>query len=139
MCVAVEDNTDIQEYLSEGLSAYFRVLRANNGKEALEILEENEEVNLILSDVMMPVMDGIKLCRQVKRNLKYCHIPLIMLSAKSDVKDQLEGLQTGADDYIPKPFLLEMVVAKVRNLLRTYRQAVEHYSKSMEIEPERWH
>lgn len=133
----VEDNADIQEYLSEGLSAYFRVLRANNGKEALEILEENEEVNLILSDVMMPVMDGIKLCRQVKRNLKYCHIPLIMLSAKSDVKDQLEGLQTGADDYIPKPFLLEMVVAKVRNLLRTYRQAVEHYSKSMEIEPEK--
>ena len=115
----VEDNADIQEYLSEGLSAYFRVLRANNGKEALEILEENEEVNLILSDVMMPVMDGIKLCRQ------------------SDVKDQLEGLQTGADDYIPKPFLLEMVVAKVRNLLRTYRQAVEHYSKSMEIEPEK--
>lgn len=133
----VEDNADIQEYLSEGLSAYFRVLRANNGKEALEILEENEGVNLILSDVMMPVMDGIKLCRQVKRNLKYCHIPLIMLSAKSDVKDQLEGLQTGADDYIPKPFLLEMVVAKVRNLLRTYRQAVEHYSKSMEIEPEK--
>lgn len=103
----------------------------------MEILEENEEVNLILSDVMMPVMDGIKLCRQVKRNLKYCHIPLIMLSAKSDVKDQLEGLQTGADDYIPKPFLLEMLVAKVRNLLRTYRQAVEHYSKSMEIEPEK--
>lgn len=133
----VEDNADIQKYLSQGLSAYFRVLRASNGKEALEILEENEEVNLILSDVMMPVMDGIKLCRQVKRNLKFCHIPLIMLSARSDVKDQLEGLQTGADDYIPKPFLLEMVIAKIRNLLRTYRQAVEHYSKSMEIEPEK--
>lgn len=132
----VEDNADIIDYLADGLKDYFHVLKAGNGQEAWEILQ-NEEVNLILTDVMMPVMDGIRLCSQVKRNLKTSHIPVVILSAKADVKDQLEGLHVGADDYIPKPFVMEVVIAKIRNVLRTYRQAVEFYSKSLEVKPEK--
>lgn len=132
----VEDNTDIIDYLADGLKDYFHVIKAGNGKEALDILQ-NEEVNLILTDVMMPVMDGIKLCSQVKRNLKTSHIPVVILSAKADVKDQLEGLHVGADDYIPKPFVMEVVIAKIRNVLRTYRQAAEYYSKSLDVKPEK--
>lgn len=132
----VEDNTDIMDYLEDGLRDFFDVLRAGNGQEALDVLQD-KEVNLILTDVMMPVMDGIRLCRQVKRNLKTSHIPVIILSAKGKIEDQLDGLNVGADDYIPKPFVMGVVLAKIRNVLRTYRQAVEYYSKSLEVKPEK--
>lgn len=134
--LVVEDNIDIQNYLADGLSGMFDVIRANNGKEALEVLE-NQSVNLILSDVMMPLVDGIKLCRDVKRNIKTCHIPVIMLSAKTEVKEQLEGLKVGADDYISKPFYMEVVLTKIRNILRTYSLAIEHYSQSTDVEPDK--
>ena len=99
----VEDNNEIRHYLSSGLAELFNTLEAGNGEEALEKLKDNE-VDIIVTDVMMPVMDGIKLCKNVKQNIRTCHIPVIILSAKSEVKDQMEGLQMGADDYIPKPF-----------------------------------
>ena len=134
--LVVEDNIDIQNYLADGLSGMFDVIRANNGKEALEVLED-QSVNLILSDVMMPLVDGIKLCRDVKRNIKTCHIPVIMLSAKTEVKEQLEGLKVGADDYISKPFYMEVVLTKIRNILRTYSLAIEHYSQSTDVEPDK--
>ena len=132
----VEDNVDIQNYLYQGLSGMFDVLRANNGQEALDILD-SQEVDLILSDVMMPLMDGIKLCRNIKRNIRTCHIPVIMLSAKTEVKEQLEGLKSGADDYIPKPFYMEIILTKIRNILRTHSLAVKHYSQSTDVEPEK--
>jgi len=134
--LVVEDNQEISDYLMESLSSSFKVLQAPNGEVALEMLKENE-VDVIITDVMMPVMDGIKFCKQVKRNIHSCHIPVIMLSAKSDVKDQLEGLQVGADDYMPKPFLLSILTAKIQNMLRTRYRAIEKYSKSMDIEPDK--
>ncbi|BEG97907.1 hybrid sensor histidine kinase/response regulator transcription factor [Bacteroides sedimenti] len=133
--MVVEDNSEIQDFLNEGLSRHFNVLRASNGQEALEVMK-NADVDLIITDVMMPVMDGIKLCRQVKRNLQTCHIPVIILSAKGNVEDQMEGLQVGADDYIPKPFSLSVMIAKINNMLHTRYMAIEHYSNSMEIAPE---
>lgn len=132
----VEDNEEIQQYLSEELSKSFITLEAGNGEEALDIVKENV-IDLILTDVMMPVMDGIKLCRSIKQNLKTCHIPVIILSAKSELKDQMEGLQVGADDYIAKPFSLSLIVTKIKNILRTHYQSIEHYSNSLEIEPEK--
>lgn len=132
----VEDNTEIQQYLSEELSKSFIILEAGNGEEALEVVKENE-IDLIITDVMMPIMDGIKLCRSIKQNLKTCHIPVIILSAKSELSDQLEGLQVGADDYIPKPFSLALIVTKIKNILRTHYRSIEHYSNSLEIEPEK--
>ena len=93
----VEDNTDIRQYLCEELGKTYHILKAENGEEALSIVKE-QEVSLILTDVMMPVMDGLQLCKQIKQNLRTCHIPVIILSAKTDLKEQLEGLQVGADD-----------------------------------------
>lgn len=132
----VEDNVDIQQYLSDELGRTYHILKAGNGEEAMSIVKE-QEVDLILTDVMMPVMDGLQLCKQIKQSLRTCHIPIIILSAKTDLKEQLEGLQVGADDYIPKPFSLTMLTAKIKNLFRTRYRAIEHYNHSLEIEPEK--
>lgn len=132
----VEDNAELRQYLSNGLSAQFGIIEAENGQKALELLKDNE-VDLILSDVMMPVMDGVKFCKLVKQNLRTCHIPVYLLSAKVDIKYQLKGLQVGADDYIPKPFSMEILVAKILNMLRTRYRIFEHYSNTTEIEPEK--
>lgn len=130
----VEDNTDIQQYLNNELGKFFHILKAGNGEEALAIIKE-QEIDLILTDVMMPVMDGLQLCKQIKQNLSTCHIPIIILSAKTDLKEQLEGLQVGADDYIPKPFSITVIKTKIKNLFRTRYRAIEHYSKSLNIDP----
>ena len=132
----VEDNNEIRHYLSSELSELFNTLKAGNGEEAMEILEDNE-VDIIVTDVMMPVMDGIKLCKNVKQNIRTCHIPVIILSAKSEMKDQMEGLHMGADDYIPKPFSFAILTTKIQNMMRTRRRMFEHYSKSLEVEPEK--
>lgn len=132
----VEDNKEILQYLSNGLSELFNTLHAENGEVALEVLKENE-VDIVITDVMMPVMDGIKLCKSIKQNIRTCHIPVIILSAKTDIKDQLEGLQVGADDYIAKPFSLSVMTAKVQNTLRTRHRMLERYSKSLDVEPEK--
>lgn len=132
----VEDNDEIRQYLRKGLADLFNILDAENGEAALELLKENE-VDVIVTDVMMPVMDGIKLCKYVKQNIRTCHIPVLMLSAKTDIKDQMEGLQVGADDYIPKPFSLSILTTKIQNMMRTRRRMIERYSKSMEVEPEK--
>lgn len=132
----VEDNNEIRRYLSNGLADLFNTLEAENGEVALELLKNNE-VDVVVTDVMMPVMDGIKLCKYVKQNIRTCHIPVLILSAKTDVKDQMEGLQVGADDYIPKPFSLAVLTTKIQNMMRTRRRMLERYSKSLEVEPEK--
>ena len=132
----VEDNNEIRRYLSNGLADLFNTLEAGNGEEALEKLKDNE-VDVIVTDVMMPVMDGIKLCKNVKQNIRTCHIPVIILSAKTDIKDQMEGLQMGADDYIPKPFSLAILTTKIQNMMRTCRRMLDKYAKSLEVEPEK--
>lgn len=132
----VEDNNEIRCYLSNGLADLFNTLEAGNGEEALEKLKDNE-VDVIVTDVMMPVMDGIKLCKNVKQNIRTCHIPVIILSAKTDIKDQMEGLQMGADDYIPKPFSLAILTTKIQNMMRTRRRMLDKYAKSLEVEPEK--
>ena len=132
----VEDNNEIRRYLSNGLADLFNTQEAGNGEEALEKLKDNE-VDVIVTDVMMPVMNGIKLCKNVKQNIRTCHIPVIILSAKTDIKDQMEGLQMGADDYIPKPFSLAILTTKIQNMMRTRRRMLEKYAKSLEVEPEK--
>ncbi|MDL2211061.1 response regulator [Bacteroides sp. OttesenSCG-928-M17] len=134
--LVVEDNQEIRSYLRDGLSLLFTVAEAANGEEALNYIKENE-VDMVITDVMMPVMDGIKLTKQIKQNIRTCHIPVFILSAKTDLYDQLGGLQVGADDYIPKPFTLSVLIAKVQNMLRTRRRTYERYSKSLEMEPEK--
>lgn len=134
--MVVEDNEDVLNYLDERLSKRHRIVRAINGVDALEKLKNNE-VELIITDVMMPEMDGVKFCKAIKQNIRTSHIPVIMLSAKSNIEDQLAGLQVGADDYVAKPFTFSVLNMKVQNMLRSRRMMREHYTSSLEVEPEK--
>ena len=134
--LVVEDNDEVRHYLKSGLSKVFTVLQAENGEVALELLKKNT-VDIVITDVMMPVMDGVKLCKNIKQNVSTSHIPVIMLSAKTDMNDQKEALGMGADDYIPKPFSLSLVISKIQNMMRTRRRMLEHYSKELTVEPEK--
>ena len=134
--LVVDDNAEILKYLSKSMSGHFRVLTAANGAKAIEILG-SDNVDMVISDVMMPDMDGVQLCRAIKRNLRTSHIPVILLSAKADIADRLDGLKVGADDYIPKPFQMDELLAKMRNLMRTRESIIRHYTQnaSADIEP----
>lgn len=132
----VDDNESILKYISESLMPEFNVLCARSGKEALAILAE-KEADIIITDVMMPDMDGVQLCKAVKRNLRTSHISVIMLSAKSEVSDQLEAMKVGADDYLPKPFSMPLLKAKIANRLRTRARAIAYYNDATDIEPEK--
>ena len=92
----VEDNVDLLNLTRESLAEWFRVLRASNGREALEVLAK-ENVDVIVSDVMMPEMDGLELCSKVKSEISYSHIPVILLTAKTTLESKVEGLECGAD------------------------------------------
>ena len=131
-----EDNEEIRAYMKEGLSKLFDIMLAKNGEEALQMLKDNE-TDIVITDMMMPVMDGLKLCSHIKQNIATGHIPVIMLSAKTDKKDELEALKTGADDYIAKPFSMTLLIAKIQNILRTQYRLQDKVSKSMEIAPEK--
>ena len=136
MLLVVEDNEEIRNFIRDGLSQQFDVKVAGNGEEALEVLKQYPETDMVITDIMMPVMDGIKLCRSIKQNISTGHIPVVMLSAKTDIDDQLDALQTGADDYIPKPFSLQVLAMKANNIIRNRRRIMERYSRMAEMEPQ---
>ncbi|MCA1745122.1 MAG: response regulator, partial [Bacteroidales bacterium] len=117
----VEDNKELAMFIANSLSGQYNVLVAENGKVGYEMARKNAP-DLILSDVMMPEMNGIDMCRHIKGNLYTSHIPVIMLSAKALLEDQLEGFHIGADDYISKPFNLDILKAKVFNAIEARRK-----------------
>lgn len=112
----LDDEVELRQFVCEELTPQYNVLVADNGKQALEILESHV-VSLIISDLMMPVMDGIELCKSVKTNIKYCHIPIIVLTAKLSLQAHIDVLESKADAYIEKPFSTEHLLAQVSNLL----------------------
>src|SRR5690606_38659427 len=105
-----------------------------NGLQAMEIVD-NELIDLIICDVMMPELDGIHVCKRIKKNIRTSHIPIVLLTARNEFSQQLEGYEVGADDYITKPFSISMLQVKVNNIIRTRRQLKQHYSASREVEP----
>lgn len=121
----VEDNKEILHYIQKELSHRYRVHKAHNGAEALTLLAR-ENVQLVVSDIMMPVMDGIALCKQMKTELAFSHIPIILLTAKNSLHAKIEGLEVGADAYIEKPFAFEYLLAQINSLL-TNRNIVKDY------------
>lgn len=125
----VDDNEEILEFLSEDLSSKYTVLKALNGVEAIDILN-NEPVQLIISDVMMPVMDGFELCMHIKTNVDYSHIPVILLTAKDTLQSKIEGLELGADAYIEKPFSPTHLQVQIANLLMNRNKIKEHFANS---------
>lgn len=115
--LVVDDHKDVREYICGHLQENYKVLQANNGLDGLNMAIETIP-DMIISDVMMPKMDGYQLCSSLKDNEKTSHIPIILLTAKSGEKDKLSGLETGADDYLTKPFNSKELHIRVRNLIR---------------------
>ncbi len=128
----VEDNKELALFIANSLSGQYHVQVAENGKVGYAMARKNPP-ELIISDVMMPEMDGIEMCRQVKNNLYTSHVPVIMLSAKALLEDQLQGLQFGADDYISKPFNLDILKAKVHNAIEARRKIRSLFMSQSEI------
>lgn len=125
----IDDNEDILEFLSVVLGDTYKLHLASNGEIAQTILE-NEIINLIISDIMMPGIDGFELCRLIKSNVEYCHIPIILLTSKNTYKAHIEGLEVGADAYIQKPFSSELLQVQITNLLKNRRKIKEHFASS---------
>jgi CheY-like chemotaxis protein len=131
----VEDNTDARLFLQRSLEDEYQVLLAANGKEALRQLTNNDGVSIIISDVMMPVMDGMELVRQIRMNIRFSHIPVILLTAKSSEEDIVEGLQEGAADYLTKPFSLTVLRLRIRKILEWTQHVHEQVATGIEIKP----
>jgi signal transduction histidine kinase/AraC-like DNA-binding protein/streptogramin lyase len=112
----VEDNADLNRFIAEEMSETYNVMVAHNGKEAIDLLER-EDIQLIISDIMMPEMDGIELLKRVKTTKEWCSIPVILLTAKSHIETQIEGLELGADIYMEKPFSNVLLKTQVTNLI----------------------
>jgi len=124
----VEDNEELLNLMTKLLGREYNVFTAENGKEGIIVLE-NEDVDLIVSDVMMPEMDGIEFCKYVKGHLEISHIPVILLTAKNKEEDRAEAYEIGADAFISKPFNLTVLHARIRNLLK-YKARMAHDFKN---------
>ena len=133
LVLVVDDNDDFVEFMKDTMNLYFSVQTAKNGKEALDMLPATHP-DLILCDWMMPVMDGKELCKRVKSDKQTAGIPFILLTAKQSVETKVEGLSIGADDYVTKPFNLEVLILRMRKLIELSRNAKQR--GYIEPEPE---
>lgn len=127
--LVVEDNPDMLAFVVRQLSKEYAVLSAANGAEALKMLDGNY-VNLVVSDVVMPVMDGFELCKTIKSDLNYSHIPVILLTAKTNIQSKIEGMELGADAYIEKPFSVEYLQACASNLIQNREKLRRTFAQS---------
>ncbi|UBD64807.1 response regulator [Bacteroides salyersiae] len=127
--LVVEDNKDMLSFLQRQFAGLYHVLVAGNGVEALSVLSD-ARVSLVITDIMMPEMDGLELCEHLKSNLDYSHIPVVLLTAKTAMEQKIEGLEHGADVYIEKPFSVEYLRVTVANLLKNREQLCRHFMES---------
>jgi two-component system cell cycle response regulator len=125
----VDDNDEILDFLSEELSEKYNVHKAFNGQEALDILQK-EAIHLVVSDITMDVMDGLELCSRIKTDFEYSHIPVILLTAKNSLQSKIEGLETGADAYIEKPFSPEHLQVQIANLISNRNKIKDYFAQS---------
>lgn len=128
----VEDDTEIREYLADELSENFHIITAENGASALRVLNETANITLVLSDVLMPVMNGFELCKNIKASNKLSDIPVILLTALTEVDQRIYGIVEGADDYIQKPFHIEYVKIKIIELLKKRHQLQKKFMRIMQ-------
>ena len=129
----VDDSDDMVKFLSDNFSDKYKVVTAGDGLEALDLLSK-QEVNIIISDWMMPRMDGAEFCHRVRHNPLTSHIPFVMLTAKTDDDSKVEGMDVGADTYIEKPFSVQYLEACIRNMLQMRRRLMERFS-TQPLEP----
>ena len=119
--LVVEDNADIREYIRSSFTDIYEVITAKDGKEGWELAQVRIP-NIIVSDIMMPVMDGIELCKRIKEDMRTSHIPVILLTAKDSLQDKEEGYASGADSYLTKPFSAKLLHSRINNLLETRKK-----------------
>ncbi|AFL85804.1 signal transduction histidine kinase [Belliella baltica DSM 15883] len=125
----VEDNRELLDFIAEELSNDYQIYKALDGESALSILKSSS-IQLVVSDITMPAMDGISLCRFLKSNIDYSHIPIILLTAKSTLQSRIEGLESGADAYMEKPFSPDHLRVQIANLLLNKTKIKEFYASS---------
>ena len=130
----VEDNDDFRTFISDSLADRYEVVMASNGSEALDILRRRDDIALIVSDIMMPVMDGMELLRRVKQDVQMSHTPVIMLTAKATDESQIQGLRDGADDYVTKPFNIDVLTLRIERLMHWRQTAPERFRK-LDVQP----
>ena len=122
----VEDNEEIQKYIVESFTDSFEVITANNGEEGTQ-QALSRIPDIVVSDIMMPVMDGITLCKQLKDDVRTSHIPIILLTAKDSLQDKEEGYEVGADSYLTKPFSASLLRSRINNLLDSRKKLVAQF------------
>ncbi len=133
LALIAEDNHELREYIKNSLSGQYSVLVCEDGEKALKLAMEHVP-DIVITDIMMPVMDGVELTRRLKQNLSTSHIPVILLTARSADEQKLEGINAGADDYITKPFSFEILDARMQNILQLRDKLRERYSKLIKLE-----
>ncbi|KAA6343139.1 Sensor histidine kinase TodS, partial [termite gut metagenome] len=133
LILVVEDNDEVRRYVKQRLEPYFDVLEADNGVKAFGIIEETLP-DLVISDIMMPQMDGLQLCALIKQDIRTGHIPVIIITAKSMIMHIKEGFQCGADDYVVKPFNMDVLLYRIRNILAARERLKELYGKRFSLE-----
>lgn len=129
----VEDNEDLLQLMRNSFLKHYRTFTATNGKEALEIINQNS-VDIVISDIMMPGMNGLELCKTLKNDLATSHIIVILLTAKTASEDRIESYRVNADAYMTKPFEIRVLEARLENLLRLRKQRQESFQKNPKIE-----
>ena len=131
--LVVEDNNDMRNYIRSILIEYYKVLEAGNGEEALKVLRE-KVVDFIISDLMMPVMDGLELSQKVKADFSISHIPFLMLTAKTSTEARISSYKMGADEFLQKPFDEELLLTRINNILETRKTYQRKFSMHMDID-----
>ncbi len=134
MLLLVEDNEDFRFYLKDNLRQHFTILEAADGKEGWQ-KALGHHPDLVVSDISMPQMNGIDLCQKIKKDQRTSHIPVILLTALAGEEQQLKGLETGANDYLTKPFNFEILLSRIRNLLSQQAIARKTFEKRIEVRP----
>ena len=130
----IEDNNDMRHFIREQLEDNYKVMEAVNGKEGLKMAQKTLP-DLIVTDLMMPQMDGITLCKKLKSDVITSHIPVVMLTAKAGIENKLEGLETGADEYLTKPFNARELQVRTKNLIESRQKLRELFSKNISLDP----
>ncbi len=132
----IDDNDELRDYLFDRLKKHFTVFMADNGKEGIKIAKDIYP-DIIVTDLKMPYLDGISLTKQLKSNFETSHIPIILLTATSAMESKIKGLESGADDYITKPFSVEYLKKRIENIVQQRKQLKEKFSKDPGFKPER--
>jgi YesN/AraC family two-component response regulator len=134
LALLVDDDSDVRTFIREYFENDYQIFEASNGKEGLEMAFRYDP-DIIITDIIMPLMDGVEMCKKLKGDIRTSHIPIIMLTARSSVESKIKGLETGADAYIEKPFSVNLLEIQVSNLIENRMIMRNKFRKELVIQP----